>query len=162
MMEIERTHDYELVRKIMVHPRIWPHISDDGSGDPADFRPPGTDRVVYLAVGDMGSVYGLWMLHPWNHVCWEVHTMVLPEGRGRPAYQGAIMTLEWAFRHVARKVVTQVPAPNIQALRFAQRCGMQVEGINRASFLRRGVLHDQTLLGITQEAFACQQQQSEH
>lgn len=157
-MRIERTYDSDLVRAVLSHPAIAPFIVDDKSPDPdwADvvcnpalyfLRPMTADRVGM----------GLFVLHPVNGVTLEIHTAILPEHRGRAAYQAAKLLLQWVVENTtAQKLITHVPAFNTAALRYAQAAGMVIEGCNRASFLKDSVLYDQHLLGITRREI-CQQ-----
>jgi hypothetical protein len=84
-----------------------------------------------------------------------VHTLVLPKGYGRPAYWGATNSLKVMSGAGARKIITNVPEYNTIALRFAQKCGMTIEGINRLSFLKNGKLCNQIVLGITEGEIKC-------
>jgi RimJ/RimL family protein N-acetyltransferase len=145
-----RTTDAEFIRRVMTNRRIWRHIADDHSGDPAAFEPPMLDAVYYLAPEQDGRPVGVFVYHPHSVVLYEVHTCVLPQFWGPPAVRAARAGLRWMVDHTpCRKVITFVPAGNKAALHFARRVGMTDEGINRASFLQEGRLIDQTLLGIT-------------
>jgi RimJ/RimL family protein N-acetyltransferase len=144
-----------LVREILAHPAIWPHIHEDGTEEP---DPLDHDGFHWLLVSD-GAPAGVFLAHARGSACWEVHTCLLPRIWGAGAAGAARLLLEHLFTAVGcLKVVTNVPAYNRPALRFAKASGMQVEGINRASFLRNGVLEDQIMLGITRKEWTCQQQ----
>lgn len=153
-MELSRTHDMEVVKAIMAHPSIWPHIHEDGvdAPDPLDH-----EGFHWLLVDD-GKPAGVFLAHAKTSVCYEVHTCLLPRTWGRVAATAARMLLMYLFDVVGvEKVVTNVPAYNRPALRFAKSAGMQIEGTNRASFLRNGELIDQIMLGITHKEWQCQQ-----
>jgi RimJ/RimL family protein N-acetyltransferase len=156
MIEIRRTEDLDLVRRIMTHPKVWPHISDDGSGSRDLFQPVIAPALLYLEALDEDGPGGVWLYHPHNSICWEVHTCCLPDWWGPRALSAARLTLRWVVeRTECRKVITHVPVTNRTALRFAQRVGMVDEGLNRASFLKGGQVVDQYVLGITEEEIAC-------
>jgi RimJ/RimL family protein N-acetyltransferase len=144
----------------MSHPRIWPHISDDYSGPPEDFRPILHKKgLYYLAPEVDGRRVGVFFYHAHSTVLWEVHTCVLPEFWGAAALYAARDGLRWMVDNTGcRKVITHVPDDNSVARRFAHRVGMVDEGVNRASFLKGGVLLDQYVLGITREEILCLQQ----
>lgn len=153
-MILSRTRDMELVRSILLHPSIFPHVHDDGV---KECEPQDHEGFNWMLVSD-GEPLGVFLVHALNTYCYEMHTCLLPVAWGPPAARAAQMLLEWAFEHTAcEKMVTNVPAYNRAALRFAKAGGMTQEGINRASFMRKGALVDQIMLGITkQEWKTCQ------
>ena len=154
-LTIARTHDMETVRPILAHPTVWPHIHDDGATEP---QPLDLDGFVWLLVDD-GEPAGVFLLHPHNTACWEVHTCLLPRLYGPQARQATQLCRAWMFTHTAcQKLITNVSADNLLALRFAKRCGMTPEGVNRESFLKNGELLDQHVLGLTKKEWQCQQQ----
>lgn len=157
-MKIERTHDMQLVSSIMFDPAIWPHAHDDGA---VDWQPVDMDGLHWMLVKLLDDkAGGLFLVHPQNSYCYEMHTCLLPHMWGEQSARAAQMLLQWAFEKTdCQKMVTNVPAYNRAALRFATAGGMTQEGINRASFMRKGELVDQIMLGITkQEWKTCQQQ----
>lgn len=155
-----RTFDEEFIRRVMTHPKIWPHIADDNAPAAEDFAPIMHPGLYYLAPEIDGVPVGVFFYHAHSTVLWEVHTCVLPEHWGAAALYAAQAGLKWMVTNTScRKVVTNVPVLNSVAYRFARRVGMLPEGLNRKSFLKDGTLHDQHVLGITKEEIeACQQQ----
>lgn len=160
-MIIERTHDMGLVALVMGHPRVWPHIHEDGTDAP---DPQDHEALYWMqATTDGQQLVGVFLVHAVSSVCYEMHTCILPECRGAVAANAAQALLTWAFTETeCRKMITRVPAYNTAALRFALAGGMTQEGINRASFMRNGALIDQIMLGITIEEWKTCQQQSQH
>lgn len=160
-MELTRTHDMELVASIVRHPAIWPHVHDDGTPD--DWAPTDHDGFYWMLVTlDDGRPGGVFLVHALTSFCREMHTCLLPTMWGRESAGAAQMLLDWAFCETdCQKMVTNVPAYNRLALRFAKAGGMMQEGINRASFMRNGMLIDQIMLGITKQEWTTCQQQSQ-
>lgn len=154
-MRIERTHDMRLVAGILSHPAIFPHIHEDGVTEP---DPIDHEGFHWLLVDD-GEPAGVFLAHARSAHCYEIHTCLLPRIWGSGAKAAASAVLDHLFNVIGcKKVVTNVPAPNRAALRFAKASGLQVEGINRASYMLNGTLHDQIMLGITLEEYkTCQQ-----
>lgn len=150
-------HDAKAVERIISDPSVYPDMSDDSSAPPE-----AADGARLLAAGVVvgflkgTELLGLQFFHQHNGVTWEVHTAVLPDGRGRAAIRWATLAFQFMFnRSDCRKIVTQVPTYNRAAYALARRVGMSVEGLNRSSFLKGGVLFDQHWLGMTEEDFKC-------
>ena len=153
MITFERSFDYPLIREVISHPQIYPHVSDDGSPPAAEYRPLESDAVWYVIVRDEDEILGMWMLHPHNAICWECHMCYLPSAWGSRASAAGRMLPEWVWEHVpCRRIVGNVPACNRLALAYMKRIGFEVFGINPASFLRNGRLYDQVCLGISPES----------
>jgi RimJ/RimL family protein N-acetyltransferase len=157
VIRFERSFDYELIRSILTHVRIWPFISDDGSPPVEEYKPIEHDAIWYVIVRDVHDegtdLLGLWMFHPQNAVCWEVHTCLLPAAWGERGQFAASLLPAWIWANTpCRRIVTNVPTTNRLALHFAIKAGMKIYGVNEASFLKRGILMDQVCLGITASA----------
>ena len=153
MTRFERTLDMDVVRNILTHPRIYPHISDDHSPPVDEYDPPRHDSIWYVLAFDEDAgdeLLGLWMFVPQNSVCWEVHTALLPLAWGERGHAAARVLPDWIFAKTScRRIVTNVPSTNRLALRFAISAGMKIYGVNRESFLKDGILCDQVCLGIS-------------
>jgi RimJ/RimL family protein N-acetyltransferase len=149
------TRDFELIRRVLTHEKIWDHISDDGAPAVEEFQPADHPAFTYLEVRDGEELLGLFLLVRENAACMEVHTCLLPAAWGPRAREAARGLIDWVFTHTdCRRLITSVPAYNRLALRFAERAGMTKYGENPDSFLKRGRLYSQVLLGISK----CQQQ----
>jgi RimJ/RimL family protein N-acetyltransferase len=102
-------------------------------------------------VRDGAEVLGLFMLVRHNAVTWEIHTCLLPSAWGR-TIEAAREMAGWAFAHMpCFRIITNVPAYNRLALKFAQRAGMIEYGTNYRSYLKDGRLWDQICLGLSKE-----------
>lgn len=152
MITFERAGDLELVRSVMTHPQIYPHISDDGSPPAEEFEPIDHPAVWYVLAFDGDELLGLFMFIPQGAACWEVHTCLLPASWGARAAAAAAGAAAWLFKQTeCRRIVTAVPICNRLALRFARQAGMTQYGVNPNSFLKHGELHDQVLLGLSKD-----------
>lgn len=155
-IHFERTSDMDIVRGIARHPRIYEGISDDFSPKVGDFNPIDHPDIWYVLAWDDKELLGMWTLVPENHVCWEVHTCLLPSAWGPRASRAVKLAIRWAFENSkCLRLVTKVPAYNRIALRFAERAGMTEYGVNPKSFMKNGELHDQHLLGISKSEVVC-------
>jgi len=157
-MRIERTHNMAVVKEIMSHPLIFPHIHEDGINE---VNPLCHEGLYWMLVSD-DKPAGVFLVHAHNTSCYEMHTCLLPRVWGVQSKEAVKLLGNYLFNElVCKKIITNVPAYNKRALRFAKANGMTVEGINRASYLHNGVLEDQTMLGITKEEWIKCQQQSQ-
>src|SRR5579859_528465 len=137
----ERTKDLELIKTIVTHPYIWPGVSDDFSPEPEKWQPMDPEVWTYLTVSEAGELLGLWALVPLSTICWEVHTCLLPKAYGSTAIAAAESGVQWVFSRTAcKRIVTNVPAYNRLALRFAKACGFTEYGFNPDSYQKEGRL----------------------
>ncbi|HEX2614711.1 MAG TPA: GNAT family protein [Nitrososphaera sp.] len=158
VIHVKRTHDMQVVKQIMEHPRIWPHIHEDGI---TEASPVDVEGIHWVLVSNPDPV-GLFMAHARSKHCYEMHTCLTPAVWGESGNDAAQLFLLYMFTKTdCQKIVTNVPEYNKAALRFALRNGMRHEGNNRASYLKNGVLIDQYMLGITLKEFESCQQQSQ-
>ena len=144
----------EIVRSILWNDKIWPHIHEDGQEkcDPIDH-----EGFNWMLVTD-DDIAGVFLVHAKNTYCYEMHTCLLPKTWGAKAAKFAQILAGWAFNETrCKKLVTNVPAYNRAALRFARQGGMVQEGINRKSYLKNGKMIDQIMMGITKEEWLCRQ-----
>ena len=161
-MTFIRTHDMDIVRQVMTHPKVYPWISDDGCPTAEEFRPVDIEPLWYVLCCDGADLLGLWLFSPQNSVTYEVHTCLVPGHGFRRAREAGKAVLRWMWKNSgAQRIVTNVPAFNRIALRYAQDGGLVQFGVNRESFLKDGILYDQILLGISRPKEAqCQQSHS--
>lgn len=150
MITFERTRNYRLIREVLVHPKIWPFISDDASPPVEEFQPVEHDAFRYILAYCDDTLLGLWMFVPQNGVCWEVHTALLPVAWGLLGQSAAKALPGWIWENTpCRRIVTNVPSSNRLALHFALKAGMKIYGVNEGSYLKAGILRDQVCLGIS-------------
>lgn len=157
MVTISRCYDVALIKSTITHPKLYQHLSDDGCPDAQDFTVQLADSLFYMVAHDGDKYLGLFLLHPHNFICYEVHTCLLPEAWGEMAIECGKAIVRWMFENTpCQRVITNVPKYNRLALRLARNVGMSEFGVNTKSFLKNGSLHDQVMLGISKEAL-CQQ-----
>lgn len=150
-----RTLNIDNVARFLGHPAIYPSMADDYAQ--AEMVPQAAQALVTSGVWALQpSETSLFMLFPRTVTMWEVHVMVMPEGRGRQAIEDGRNGLAWLFENTpCEKVIAYIPEFNPQALLLAKRVGFVVEGTITKSFRKDGVLHDMKIVGITKEAL-CQ------
>ena len=153
-MDITRCEDMDVIKSILLHDAIYPHVIDDGCDE---VNPSFNDGLIWLLITDQDKPQGAFMIHQHNRATWEIHTCLLPAIRGKKAQEAAKLVLDWFFNQEFNlKIITHVPEQNRVAHLFALRVGMLLEGVNRQSFLKDGILYDQYVLGMTREGWICQ------
>lgn len=151
-MTFERTFDRELIKRVITHPRVFKHISDDLAPKPEAWSPVESEAVWYVTVKDDSGLLGMFIFMPHNSICWEVHTCMLPAAYGPKAVEATHQMTSWIWANTqCRRIITEVPAYNTLAYRLAVNAGMVEFGRNPQAFLRNGVLYDIALLGLSQQ-----------
>jgi len=150
VIELTPSADYSLIASVATHPRLYKWLVDDGSPSAEAFVP--DPRMLYLLVREDGDLLGLFMFEARNAVTWEVHTALLPHAWGERARTIAAAVVDWLKLNTSiRRLITTVPAYNRAALRFAEDAGLVRFGVDEKSFLRKGKLWNQILLGLSLE-----------
>jgi RimJ/RimL family protein N-acetyltransferase len=150
VIRFEPTTNLELVRRIITTPQVYRHLTDDACPPAEEFQPVNHPSVQYVLAFNDAELLGMWMAVRTNAVTVEVHTCLLPSAWGERALAAARAFSAWIWANTpCRRITTTVPAYNRLALRFAERAGMTQFGVNPASFLKSGTLHDQILLGLS-------------
>lgn len=150
MISVAPTEDYGLIKSIMTHPRIWRFIGDDQAPPPEQFEVPRSSSILYLLAKDDDETLGVFLFAAQNSVCMESHHCLLPQSWGARARDAAKKAITWLFTNTrCVRIVGSTPTCNRAALKFAQDLGFTPFGLNRKSFMRYGVLHDQILFGMS-------------
>lgn len=151
-MRFERTTDWDLIRSVMTHPKLWEASADDFAPAREEFQPRKEPGIWYVALRAAGrELLGLFILAPQNAICWEIHARMLPGTWGLLASLAAHGIVEWIWAHTpCRRIVTHIPSTNRLAIRYAERAGFERYGVNPASWQKDGELIDLVLLGISE------------
>jgi RimJ/RimL family protein N-acetyltransferase len=160
-LTFERTENRVLVKLIIGHPKLYERLSNDDSPARKDFEPVFGPNLWYVTVHDGWDLLGLWLFIARSSVLWEVHTALLPCAWGAQGLSAAKEMAKWIFTEIPQmhRLITEVPAYNRLAVKFAERAGMTQYGVNPKSFQKLGKLHDLVLLGLSREELSpCQQQ----
>ena len=149
-IKIFRSRDYAAIRALATHPRIFPHVCDDFTSNPDEWKPIESELVTYLLATDNEGPFGFGIFIPDTWACWKSHTGFLPRSYGVVALTAFKEMLAWMWANSqARRLVGEIERGNTLAIRFASRAGFQIYGINRQSFLKGGELRDRVCLGIS-------------
>ena len=164
MFSCGRTHDGDILRRFYLNPRIWDPMKCDGSinAEDVDFDDLASarhgDTCIFVTVNTFGDLSGLFMFHQTTTNCYDIHSALLPDfwGRGMAHDIGRAACIWMVENTDCQKITTSVPEFNVHARRMAMRAGMRIEGCNRGSFMKGGIMYDQLLLGFTKEELLCQ------
>ena len=148
-MHFERTTDYELVRQILTHPRMFPHMGDDFMCPVEEYQVPTDPRIWYVLASDEWRAIGLFCFIPENEICWQAHVAMLRKVPPALTHRAGKEIIEWLWRNTpCRRLIASVPASNPAAVKFGiQAMGLIRYGVNRRSFMKNGILRDQILMG---------------
>jgi hypothetical protein len=69
----ERTFDYELVRRIITHPKIYRWMVSDGAVPAEEYQAVEDVAICYLLCQDGKEILGLFILIPQTSACIQVH-----------------------------------------------------------------------------------------
>ncbi|MFX6097781.1 DUF2824 family protein [Acinetobacter baumannii] len=150
-MHLVKLDDLEEINRIILNEHVQKDICDD---------PTQNEKVQnlgpheWVGVVENDTTQGLFLLIKHNSIAIEIHTCLLPGLRGSKAIEAGKLILNLIFEN-HQKVISWIPENNRKAKLFAQMLGFQVEGINRASFLKDGKLLDQFLVGLTKGEYSC-------
>ena len=147
--------DLDFIKIIMDHPKINPYLYDDlAKNTRFDLSILLKIETIYFLIGinEINEKIGIFVGHPWNSICYEAHTLILPEFRGEETVKIAKEAIRWMFDNtLCKKIVTHVPTFNQKAYALAIKVGGKLEGINKKSFLKFNKLYDQYLFGFIKE-----------
>lgn len=110
----ERSSDWALIKSIMTHPRIYPHITDDFAVPAAEFEPVRSAELLYVVVRERDQALGLFLLEPRGGVQAEVHTCLMPAGWIRDSRAIATQAMVWLWENCPQveRLTTTVPRNN--------------------------------------------------
>lgn len=143
------------IRQVMIHPKVYKHITDDSAPEPEDFQPRMGPGMVYLGAYDGREFLGIWLFVERNSVCLEAHTMLLPCAYGERGAAAAKACERWIWEHTpCQRIITEVPSYNLLAYRFAIEAGFKAFGRNLKAWKKDGKLHDLIMLGLSRPSAA--------
>ena len=150
-LEARRVYNPRLIKDIITCPTMWRTVAEDGQ-DPESYQPDLEKGCWLLIQGNRGTV-ALYNFRAENSVTVEAHTHTVLSARREYRHAGAYAALRWLYDNAPfyKKMNIQIPVIHKNVRRFAREVGFKDEGINRASYLKNGAVHDQWRLGLTRE-----------
>ena len=155
MLKAIPTKNALLIREIMTEGKLWEQLSEDHAPAKEDWMPDMRYPWLVLTreIDDMVELYGVVAFIPQTPIVYKFHPAFLPDKWGDAQITDLTkLALDWAWKNLpVQKIVASVPVIYKSTLRLGQRVGFKREGINKKSFLKDGILHDQYYLGLTRE-----------
>ena len=149
---VERTKDIELINSIMFNDDIFDVISEDRvTKENQRFDVYGE---CWLKVLCDETLIGLYNFHYINQSTLEAHVHILPEFRKAHSAESIIKIYQWIIDEcdgAVSKFVCNIPSLYPNVLSFCLSNGFTLEGTNRKSHLKNGILHDINMVGITKK-----------
>lgn len=122
-MDITREFQANRINAVLNHPEVRPWVADKDKGV-VDISKQVSNQNNILLMGDHGGCFFSKLMEGF----YEVHTQVLPEGRGQWAKDFLIAVRHYIFtRTDACEVLTRVPTEHKGARAAAQSVGMKYE-----------------------------------
>lgn len=117
---LERSFDAARINAVVNHPDVRPFVGALDLGD-LDLSTVVAAPEHWFLMGDHGGFLLAWSAPGVR----EVHTFVLPEGRGRWANEARAAMLEYAAANGTRQLWTKIHPDHRHVARFARQGGMQ-------------------------------------
>jgi hypothetical protein len=120
---LDRCFDSGLINDIVNHPTVRPHIGDNGDAYLDVSLLVAMPENIFL-IGDHGG-FALIETEPDVH---EIHTFILPEGRGVWARKAAQELIDFATQNGDTRIWTKVSTDQKHVALFTRRAGLQPTG----------------------------------
>ena len=120
---IERTTDADRLNALVNDPSIRPHVGGDPE-QPLDLTAAVNNHDNYWMLGNHGGFGFVWTAPR----TYEVHTFILPEGRGHAAYALAMEARAFMASEGATHLWTRVPVDAENVRRFTLAAGFLPAG----------------------------------
>ncbi len=147
MIRVEITDNERLIHAIHTDPRIWATITEDSCVSIDKYKPRMLAAVHILAYYEYNVMGVMSFFHKSKTVA-EGHIAIIPEYR-KYAIDAGKEALELFWKETEYQKINLSIAKIYRNVKlYAMKLGFKVEGINRLSYLKNGVLHDQTYLGL--------------
>jgi hypothetical protein len=117
---LERSFDTGRINEVVNHPEVRPFVGPVSYGE-LDVAPVVAKQEDWFLMGDHGGFLLSWSAPKVR----EIHTFVLPEGRGRWAADARTAMLAYARENGTRTLWTKIDPAHRHTVQFARRGGMQ-------------------------------------
>jgi hypothetical protein len=151
MIKLTHTTDMNIVKSLLVTPEIWEQAAEDGVNKD-DYYPAYDNLSAWLLCELDDEIIGLIFIHNESLCSINMHPYLKRKYK-RKGRDMMIAFFNWFLTLPAGicKVNVSIPFNRKIVYNFAKRVGFKDEGINRMSYLKGGVNHDQYQLGLTRD-----------
>ena len=118
---LERCFDTDFINRVVNHPDVRPFVGDPDFGE-LDLSELVNRPEHWFLMGEHGGFLLMWSAPDVR----EVHTFVLPEGRGPWAADIRAKSIEYAKAHGTKMLWTKIAPEHKHVERFARQGGMQL------------------------------------
>lgn len=151
-MIVERHFDAQAINRVLNDSIVRPWVADAAEGV-LDISPAVADKRNVLLMGEHGGCMFFCLMHGF----YEVHTQVLPSGRGRWAAEFTKAAGAWLYCHTpAIEILTRVPAGHVSAEAASRAAGMRFRWSRPGNTVFRGQPVDVSVYGHTIEDWVLQ------
>ena len=149
MIKLTQTNDMNLVRLIITSSDIWDGAVEDGI-EKDSYMPSCGDHSCWLLCEINNEIAGAIYVGNANTNTLVMHPNILKKYR-RFCRDVIYLFLEWFLQlpEFICKLNVAIPECRKIVYNLAKKIGFIDEGINRKSYCKSGVMHDQYLLGLT-------------
>jgi hypothetical protein len=154
-MTFDESKDWDLIRSIVTHPSILPHLQDDFAKD-KPWEPIDHPTVHYRLIKDGDEVIGLFIVCTVSPILWLIHQMFLPCAYGFRSKRAGREFAEWGWKNTeVQRVIGEIVESNTLALRYAKQAGWIEYGRNPKAMMKDGRLQDIVLVGMSRPEELC-------
>ncbi len=162
MLTLKRITDIEIIKKVLFSDCIWDRISEDEQTRES-FEFENNKNYLWIGVYLDKKIIGMFFLHPTNNTTIQIHIHILEKFREKYAYESGAKIISWFIHEAPKnivKMIAEIPALYQDVYHYSKKFNFVDEGLNRASFKKNRIMHDQYRIGITKkEAKIWEQQQ---
>jgi len=137
--------DLDFIKEFLLQDDLYERASS--GEDKEDFSP--KDGVWLLVIRE-DDVIGVIFCEQDNSVTMRIHPYMIKEYRYLVRYMMKCF-YNWFLTTNALKLIVSIPSFYKKMYNSALKTGFTLEGVNRKSYLKDGVLYDQWTLGMTRE-----------
>jgi len=134
LAKIGRERHAARINKVVNDPSVFDWVRGNHKG-PLDLTPVVANPSNILLMGQHGGILFVQL----QHGLYEAHTQVLPEGRGKWAFEMVQAAIHWMFtRSDAFEIMTRCPRGNLGARALAKAIGGKFEFTNPRGWVKDG------------------------
>ncbi len=151
MIKLKKITDLKTIKKVLFSDCIWNRISEDEQTRKT-FEFENKKNYLWLGVYLHNILIGMFFIHPKNNTTIQLHIHIFKKFREKYAFEAGKKMLSLFvndFPEKYQKMIAEIPVIYKDVYYYSKKFGFKDEGLNRASFKKNGIIHDQFRIGIT-------------